>query len=310
MTDDHERRQAATTRPPSGRQFEIRHGDQRAVAVEVGGGVRWYEKAGRPLLLGYPENEPARASMGLPLVPWPNRIRDGRYTFQGRQLETPITEPERHNAIHGLCTSVSWNPLEQRSDSVTLSTLIEPRPGYPFRLACSVTYSLGDRGLDCELGFENRGDGPLPVGAGHHPYLRPGEPPADRWRLRLPAGRRLEADERMIPTGRELDLAGTEFDFREEREVGSVVLDTAYAGLDAGSDGLVRATVAAPGGASLTLRMSADTTHVMVYTGEALGRAGLAVEPMSCPPNAFQTGKDVRVLEPGQRWTFGWGIEV
>jgi galactose mutarotase-like enzyme len=296
--------------PPSGEQFEIGHGDQRAVAVEIGGGLRWYERAGRPLVAGYAEDEPARFAMGLPLVPWPNRIRDGRYTFGGRQLQLPITEPERHNAIHGLGRSLAWRPSERRPDSVTLSCLIEPSPGYPFRLACSVTYSLGGRGLRCVLAFENRGDGPLPVGAGHHPYFRPGDPPLDRWRLCLPARGWLELGERMIPTGRELDVSGTDRDFLVEREIGPVALDTAYTRLDQDPDGLVRATLSDPEGTRLTVWMGSDTTHVMVYTGEAIGRAGLAIEPMSCPPNAFQTGEGVRVLAPGERWIFEWGVDI
>jgi galactose mutarotase-like enzyme len=231
---------------PSGEQFEIRHGDQRAVAVEVGGGLRWYERAGQPLMAGYAENEPAPAAMGLPLVPWPNRVRDGRYTFAGRELQLPLNEPERNNAIHGLARASSWRASERRPEAVTLSHLIEPTPGYPFRLACSVTYSLHDRGLSCVLAFENRGHEPLPVGAGHHPYFRPSDPPLDRWRLRLPASLWLELDRRMIPTRRELDVAGTDRDFRAEREIGAVVLDTAYTGLEPDPDGLVRATLAAP----------------------------------------------------------------
>ena len=295
---------------PSGEQFEIRHGDQRAVAVEVGGGLRWYERAGRPLIAGYSDKEPARASMGLPLVPWPNRIRDGRYAFGGHQLSLPINEPERNNAIHGLGSSARWVPTERRPGSITLSHLIEPTPGYPFRLACTVTYTLRDAGLSCELGFENRGQEALPVGAGHHPYFRPGDPPLDRWRLRLPARRWLELDERMIPTGRELEVAGTGVDFREEREVGALALDVPFTGLEPDADGLVRVTVAGPEGAALTVWMGPGTEHVMVYTGEAVGRVGLAIEPMSCPPNAFQTGEGVRVLAPGERWTFTWGVET
>jgi aldose 1-epimerase len=296
-------------RLPSGEQFEIRHGDQRAVAVAVGGGLRWYERAARPLIAGYPENEPARSAMGLPLVPWPNRIRDGRYTFGGRELQLPITEPERGNSIHGLARRTPWRATERRPDSVTLSHLIEPTPGYPFRLACSVTYSLDSSGLSCVLGFENRGDGPLPVGAGHHPYFRAGDPPVDRWRLRLPARSWLELDERMIPTGSEPDVAGTDRDFTAGREIGALVLDTAYTRLEADPDGLVRAALTAPEGGGLSVWMGPGTTHVMVYTGDAIGRAGLAIEPMSCPPNAFQSGDGVRVLVPGERWTFAWGVE-
>src|SRR6202011_5337114 len=111
------------------------------------GALASHGRAGGPLRAGYAENEPPRSAMGLPLVPWPNRIRDGRYTFGGRELQLPITEPERGNAIHGLARSMSWTATERSPDSVTLSDLIEPAPGYPFRLACSVTYSLDGGGL-------------------------------------------------------------------------------------------------------------------------------------------------------------------
>jgi aldose 1-epimerase len=113
----------------------------------------------------------------------------------------------------------------------------------------------------------------------------------------------------MIPTGRELDVGGTDRDFTAGREIGALVLDTAYTRLDAGPDGLVRAVLSAPEGGRLSVWMGPGTTHVMVYTGDAIGRAGLAIEPMTCPPNAFQSGDGVRVLLPGERWTFAWGVE-
>jgi aldose 1-epimerase len=134
---------AGVTDPPSGQQFEIRHGDQRAVAVEVGGGLRLYERAGRAVVAGYAENEAAPASMGLPLVPWPNRLRDGRYPFGGRELQVPINEPERNNAIHGFGRSASWKASERRPESVTLTRMVEPTPGYPFKWKAKPSPSCG-----------------------------------------------------------------------------------------------------------------------------------------------------------------------
>jgi aldose 1-epimerase len=105
-------------------------------------------------------------------------------------------------------------------------------------------------------------------------------------------------------------VAGTDRDFRAEREVGDAVLDTAYTSLEPDPDGLVRATLSAPEGAQLSVWMGPATRYIMVYTGEAIGRAGLAIEPMSCPPNAFQTGEGVRVLHPGERWAYEWGVDL
>src|SRR6266545_1023620 len=98
-------------RPPSGEQFEIAFEDQHAVVVEVGGGLRAYSAGGREVLEGYGADEMSRAGRGQVLLPWPNRVRDGRYEFDGVGYQLALTEPEHSNAIHGL---VSWAPWRVR----------------------------------------------------------------------------------------------------------------------------------------------------------------------------------------------------
>jgi galactose mutarotase-like enzyme len=105
---------------PSGHQHTIALGDQRAVVVEVGAGLRSYAVAGREVLSGYSEQEMATSAHGHPLIPWPNRLRDGQYTWDGTQHELPLTEPGKHNAIHGL---VRW-----RNWTLTRQTTAEGRP--------------------------------------------------------------------------------------------------------------------------------------------------------------------------------------
>src|SRR5690348_3976375 len=103
---------------PSGEQIEIRAGDQRAVIVEIGAGLRAYTVADRELLDGYGAEEMASAGRGQVLMPWPNRLQDGAYEFEGRSHQLPLTEPSSHNAIHGLVRWVSWSVREREAHRV------------------------------------------------------------------------------------------------------------------------------------------------------------------------------------------------
>ena len=292
---------------PTGRQLRIAQGGQRAVVVEVGAGIREYAWGGRPVLDGYGEREMASGRRGLPLLPWPNRIADGRYRFQGADLQLPITQVAEHNAIHGLTSFQAWMPVEESPHRVRLATTVHPQPGYPFTLELEVGYELAEDGLTVTTGAHNPGDRPLPFGAGHHPYLAPASRLVDAVQLTLPAATVLEADGRGIPTGRR-PVAG-DLDFRRGRRIGELHLDHCFTDLEPSADGAVRVTVG-----DLELWMDPGYPYLMVYTGDTLAeprrRRGLAVEPMTCPPNAFQSGEALLVLEPGARWRGRWGLKL
>ncbi len=304
----------AGARPPSGRQIEIRHGDQAAVVTEVGAGLRTYRAGGLEVLDGYGPEERCSGGRGQLLLPWPNRVRDGRYTFAGRGQQLPLTEPERGHAIHGLTRWVGWTVREAGPDRCALTCIVHPQPGYPFTLALEARYQLDDGGLQVAVGATNRGLDPLPYAAGAHPYLRLDDGVLDRWRLRLPARATLEMDERAIPTGRLLPVAGTPLDFTELRPIGPARLDTCFTELDRDADGLAR--VVLEGGhprRRLTLWVPTDHPYLMVFTGDTLAeegrrRRGLAVEPMTAAPNAFQNGLGRRTLGPGEELWTRWGI--
>lgn len=156
---------------PSGRQHTIVLGDQRAVVVEVGGGLRSYAVAGHEVLSGYSEQEMAAGARGHPLIPWPNRLQDGQYTWEGTQHQLPLTEPGKHNAIHGLVRWGNWTLTRQTTAEVELGYVLHPQPGYPFTLELSLTYSLSHEGLTVTTSATNAGDRPLPYACGQHPYL-------------------------------------------------------------------------------------------------------------------------------------------
>lgn len=288
---------------PSGEQFELRSGDQHAVVTEVGAGLRAYSAAGRELLDGYPRDAIASSGRGQLLLPWPNRIRDGVYRLDGREHRLPLNEPERGNAIHGLVRWSSWTAVEQAADRVALEHVLRPRPGYPFTLELRVEYALGSGGLSVRTTAMNTGADPCPYGAGSHPYLSVRS--VDDAVLRLPARTVLESDERGIPVGSS-PVEGA-FDFRSPRPVGSAKLDHCFTDLEPDEDGFVRIRVD-----ETTLWVDESYRYLMVFTGDALPaaerRRSIAVEPMTCAPNAFASGNGLIVLEPGEERAAAWGI--
>ncbi|HZB51649.1 MAG TPA: aldose epimerase, partial [Mycobacteriales bacterium] len=147
--------------------------------------------------------------------------------------------------------------------------------------------------------------------AGSGPAAGPGL--VDGATLRLPAATRLGTDDRSLPRGRE-PVDGTDFDFRAARPIGATVLDTAYADLLRDPDGLARVRLSRADGREVTLWADGGWTHLQVFTGETLPeperRRSIAVEPMTCPPNAFASGDGRRLLDPGEELTGRWGIAV
>jgi aldose 1-epimerase len=296
---------------PSGKQIELVHADQRAVVVEVGGGLRAYSTAGRDLLDGYARDAPSTSGRGQVLAPWPNRLQDGSYEFDGRRHQLALTEPERHNAIHGLVRWAQWSVADRAPHRVVMGHTIHHQPGYPFSVELSIEYSLGEDGLRVQTSAKNVGREACPYGCGAHPYLTLGTATVDTLLLRVPGRTVLLSDERDLPDGSE-HVDGTEYDFRRARAIGSTVLDNCFTDLERDEDGLARVVLRDPeGDEALTLWVDESYPYLMVFTGDPLPdvqRRSLAVEPMTCPANALRNGTSVIRLEPGGAFTSAWGI--
>ncbi|PRY49067.1 aldose 1-epimerase [Geodermatophilus tzadiensis] len=297
---------------PTGEQHVLRAGDAEAVVVEVGGGLRTYSAGGRAVLDGYAADEMAPDVRGHVLAPWPNRLGDGVWSWDGRELRTPVTEPERGTAIHGLVRFVAWRVLARSDDSVVLEHLLHPQPGYPFALRLRVGYELSAEGLRVTTTATNEGDRALPYGEGHHPYLAAGEGLLDDCTLTVPAATRVTPDDRLLPVGTE-PVEGTPYDLRTGRRIGGLRLDDCLTDLARDADGVAEVRLVDASGRGAVLWLDASYGWLQVFTGDvvepaARRRHGLAVEPMTCPPDAFRTGTGVRRLEPGESTTATWGI--
>jgi aldose 1-epimerase len=299
---------------PSGDQFEIAFGEQRATVVEVGAGIREYVVGERPVLDPYPVDAICDGAHGAVLIPWPNRLADGRYRFDGAEYQVDVSEPDKRTAIHGLLRWRGWRAAERDAVSVRMATRLYPTPGYPFALDVTVGYALGADGLVVTTTATNIGDRAGPFGCGHHPYLSPGGGLIDACALQLNARTRiLTDDERQLPVGRE-DVEGTPFDLRGGRVIGGQAIDHAFTELGRDGDGRAVVRLTARDGNRSELWVDRAYPFVEIFTGDTLAperrRRGLGVEPMTCAPNAFNSGEGLIRLEPGSSVTATWGASL
>lgn len=296
----------------TGPQYEIARGAARAVVTGLGAALRVFEVSGASYVESHDADEPAPSCSGAVLVPWPNRVADGRWSSAGRQQQLALTEPARHNAIHGLTRHVLWTPVHHGESTVVLRAAVPVQPGWPVPLITWVRYELDDAGLVVTHTVDNAGRGSVPFGLGTHPFLRVGSADTDACTLRLSAATRLPVDgQRLLPQGPALALGEQERALVRGRRLEGVELDTAFGGAhpDPGT-GLVEHTLTDPEGCGVRLWADPAFGWVQVYTAPdypGRGRA-VAVEPMTCPPDALNSGVDLVELAAGARWTGSWGL--
>lgn len=297
---------------PSGVQHEITRGNQRAVVTEVGAALRVYAVGGRDVVTPFAESQVAPAFHGAVLLPWPNRLRDGRYEFEGTTYELPLSEPGRRTALHGLACWQRWALVERNASQVDLRLDLVPIPGYPFPLRSTITYELTDAGLDVTLVTRNLGAVDAPYGAGFHPWLSPGPAALDDCTLSVDAHTWVSTDERLLPTGFEPPPPG--LDFRRPRPLGDVMMDDAF--VDAWfTDGRSWIRLTGTDGRTAAVWMDESMTCWQLCTGDGAAdpddsRSGLAAEPMTCVADAFRSGDRLLRLAPGEEHSVRWGLTL
>ncbi len=296
--------------PVSGTPLSLRSGDYTAEVASVGATLRGLAHAGRDLVVPFDAEQVRPLYRGAVLVPWPNRVVDGRYRFGGVEQQLALTEPARRHALHGLAVWTDYRVVSHSPDAAELEAEVPAQAGYPHRLRIRASYRLDEDGLHAAIAATNTGPTPAPYGSAPHPYLVGGRGRVDDWTLELPAARVLEADpERLIP-GDLVDVAGGSYDFRRPQRIGDRFVDHAYTGLSAG---VARLTDADGTGVELTWD-PAVAPWVQVHTGDRpepeAHRRGLAVEPMTCPPDAFNSGRDLVVLDPDATHVLEWHLRL
>lgn len=266
----------------------------------------------RPLVRAFDPRSPRPVFSGAILAPWPNRVIDGAYSWQGQDQQLEITEPERGHALHGLVMDTAFEIAEHRADFAQLRTVIEPSAGYPYRVQLVVEYRLEAGGLRTFATATNLGEGTAPFGWGSHAYLVAPGRQVNEWTLSLPAGKvQLTEGERLLPKD-VVEVAGTELDFRTPKLIEDVFIDHAFTDLAASATGSCRASLTDAQGVGSHITWDESCPWVQVHTADrddpALDRTGLAIEPMTCPPGGFNSGQEVIALAPGASCEATWLI--
>lgn len=288
---------------PTGSQTVLHARGLTAIVTEVGATLRELSWQGRPLISGFGRRDLPFGYQGAVLAPWPNRLANGRYRFGDNELQVPLTEPERLNALHGLVAFAPWKVTTTEPESVTLTHRIWPQRGYPHLLDLTAHYRLGEHGLTFTLTAVNAGDTAAPYGGSFHPYLVAGAGSVDDWTLQVTAGRYLRVDpERLLPV--ELaPVAQAGYDFRAPTSLAGVTVDHAFTDLDFDDAGAATLRLLGPNGRGVAMSWDRSCPWLQLCIpnehNPTMNRKAVAVEPMTCPPDAFNSGVDLIVLPPG-----------
>ena len=302
---------ASTTAPScaTGQQYELRRGDAVAVVTELAAGLRSFTRGGVLLTETYGDDDIAPGGAGITLAPWANRVEGGQWVLNGKKQQLDITEVSRNNASHGLLRNTGYALLGRSEHSVSLEATIFPQHGYPFRARHRVDYELTEElGLHVRQTLANDSAAPAPFVLGAHPYLRLGDTPVEELVLTVAADTRLVADEKLIP--RSSAPVGGDTDFRSGLPVSDLSVDVALTDLQFDS-GRARHVLAAAGGGQVALWQDEACPYVHIFVSTVYpGRTrAVAVEPMTGPANAFNSGDGLRRLPPGESFSMEWGIE-
>lgn len=297
---------------PSGEQIAIAHGDQRAVITEVGATLRTFVKGGVSVIEGFAGEEVPTGARGQVLYPWPNRISDGPWTFSGRTAKPTVNDLEHATALHGV---VRWRPFRVESvnqNRCVLALLLHPSPDFPFLSEIEIAYHLGSLGLTVTTTVTNRDDVPIPFGLGFHPYLAVTTPTIEGAELEVPARNYVAVNSRQLPTGEILPVVSHALDFTSSKSINGHDLDVTFTELQRDDSGMATVRVRDGAGGDVELSVDRNFPYVQLFTGDTLERGrrrtAIAVEPMTCPPDALRSGKDIVVLEPGQHWAGSWRL--
>ena len=304
--------------PRSGKSCKLEAHGYHADIAATGATLRELHYNGRPLIAGFPADQLRPAMRGAVLVPWPNRTADGRYTFQGEEHQLVIDEPRTRTAAHGLVAWESFRVLRLEESEAVLESVLGARPGYPWQLRVRVVFRLEPDGLHQEVVVVNESERPAPVGIGGHPYLLGGvsiDAAVDQWTLTAAADRVvLSSADRMLPERIVAVEEEPDLDFRVGRAIDRTVLNHCYTGWHRTDDGLAGVTVRGADGHGARITWDRRAEWAQIYSAEeqvgGVHRAALAVEPMTCPPDAFNSGTDLQSVPPGAQVDAGWVISA
>ncbi|PWC06968.1 aldose 1-epimerase family protein [Mycetocola zhujimingii] len=299
----------------TGEQFDLSldtpsGGNVRATITQVAAGIRRLSVHGVDIVPPYDAGVQRPLASGIVLVPWPNRIRDGRWILDGAEQQLALTEPKKNNASHGLLRFSPYSVAARTESTLRLEARVFPQSGYPFLLDTAVTYRLVDAGMEVTHTITNRTDAAAPVAVGTHPFFTIADVEPEDLTVTLHAATHIDVDDRSLPTG-ETPVDGTPFDLRGGVRLGDLDLDAGFAD-PVIADGVSEHSITAPDGRSVTVWGDENFRYWQVFTTELYpGQSkAVAIEPMTAPVDAFNSGRGIRWLAPGETWEASWGVRA
>ncbi len=244
------------------------------------------------------------------LLPFPNRLKGGAFQFEGKTYQFPINDNSCQNALHGF---IFDNPMLIKSVDCTIDYgqigLKYDYGGdlayYPFPFRLQVFYQLFFNELRCTTIIKNTGTKPLPIGLGFHPYFQFSSK-VDDLHLQLPPCKRIEVDERMIPTGKKIPYSN----FSERKPIGRTSFDTCFQVLP--SNGIADSKTynihLHDPKSNFQLRYYQDTIFPYFQIFTPGHRKSIAIEPMTCNVDALNNGEGLLILQANEDWTGSFGL--
>lgn len=298
----------------TGEQFDLSletsSGVIAATITQVAAGIRRLSVRGIDIVPPYEADAKRPWGSGMVLVPWANRIRDGRWLLDGEPQQLAITEPARNNAIHGLLRFSPYSVAARTESTLRLEAKVFPQNGYPFLLDTAVTYRLVDAGMEVTHTITNRSDAAAPVAIGAHPFFTIGDVEPEDLTVTVHVTTHFEADDRQLPTA-EVPVEGTDYDLRGGVLLRDLTVDDGFGGAIL-HDGVSEHSVAAPDGRTVTVWGDENFAYWQVFTTDRYpGQSkAVAIEPMTAPTDAFNSGTGLKWLAPGETWEAGWGVRA
>jgi aldose 1-epimerase len=246
------------------------------------------------------EIEDLKWSKGALLFPFPNRLKDGRFTWMNKVYQWPINNVATNNAIHGMVNKVKFEvigvTLGQYSAEVKCRYIYDGKnPAYPFPYTLDMTYGINTNNRFW-VAFDvlNRCDHPIPAGFGWHPYFKLGTLKANEMQLTLTPSSQVLIDTRMIPTGQTKPLNA----YMRSTSVGEAELDTCFA--TETEKGTYRLSLQGARQKLTLVSSAAGFPYYQVFTPPH--RESIAIEPMTCNVDALNNQQGIKVIEPGGIW--------
>lgn len=294
--------------------LRIEHGDYSALVSHRGATLvalfyrNWNILSGPELVL------PELGHHGAVLAPWPNRLAQGKYSFQGSTFQLPQNDSKYGHAIHGFAFMRDWQVKETGSNISTMRVPLYCKEGYPYQVDLEVTYKLTGAGLKCISRWVNKGEATAPFGLGFHPYFRPGPNAMEHWQLQIDASKVMEVDPKLLPLVEPSLVSTTPFDFRTPRAIGNQAFSNTYLASDSADKIQATLTDPGPGGHRIVVQAHGPFRYLQAFTGdlplETLHRKGLSLEPQTCPTNAFVTKESLLELPPESTGSATWSVSA